>query len=237
MMDPMSLSFSPSYQGVSPLSTSDDSFCFSPFSAQTDALSECQDEQAWLAASSFQPDFTLDGLLNTTPSPRTTPSSPWIGTPSEPRQQTQQQQVLANEGSLLFAPPPPQSVAPHAPAYDAYELSPPNVFVQEPHADQPQPIHYGYPQQYEQNKQQGQQQQQLAVARRRRATTTSSKIHRCPHCKHTSNRANNMKEHILTHDPHREKKFACNLCGKRFARKHDMKRHARSPHTSLTSAL
>lgn len=56
----------------------------------------------------------------------------------------------------------------------------------------------------------------------------TKKIHQCPHCNHTSNRANNMKEHILTHDPHRPKLFACNTCQKSFARKHDMKRHAKS---------
>ncbi|KAI9317195.1 hypothetical protein BX666DRAFT_1857568, partial [Dichotomocladium elegans] len=56
------------------------------------------------------------------------------------------------------------------------------------------------------------------------------KIHYCPICPHTSNRANNMKEHILTHDPSRPRKYACPRCGKRFARKHDMKRHAKSPH-------
>ncbi|CAO3594304.1 unnamed protein product [Absidia cylindrospora] len=56
----------------------------------------------------------------------------------------------------------------------------------------------------------------------------TKKVHHCPHCNHTSNRANNMKEHILTHDPHRPKLFACNTCQKSFARKHDMKRHAKS---------
>ncbi|KAJ8659191.1 hypothetical protein O0I10_005230 [Lichtheimia ornata] len=56
------------------------------------------------------------------------------------------------------------------------------------------------------------------------------RLHHCPYCTHTSNRANNMKEHILTHDPHRPKNFPCPLCGKRFARKHDMKRHTKSPH-------
>ncbi|KAI8335526.1 hypothetical protein BC941DRAFT_515029 [Chlamydoabsidia padenii] len=56
----------------------------------------------------------------------------------------------------------------------------------------------------------------------------SKKIHRCPHCQHTSNRANNMKEHILTHNPYRPKLFACDTCQKTFARKHDMKRHVKS---------
>ncbi|CAO3616823.1 unnamed protein product [Cunninghamella blakesleeana] len=54
------------------------------------------------------------------------------------------------------------------------------------------------------------------------------KIHYCPHCNHTSNRANNMKEHILTHDPNRPKLFSCHVCSKSFARKHDMKRHTKS---------
>ncbi|KAI8343076.1 hypothetical protein BC941DRAFT_410372 [Chlamydoabsidia padenii] len=58
--------------------------------------------------------------------------------------------------------------------------------------------------------------------------SANKKIHHCPHCHHTSNRANNMKEHILTHDPYRPKLFACNICQKRFARKHDMKRHTKS---------
>lgn len=56
----------------------------------------------------------------------------------------------------------------------------------------------------------------------------AKKIHHCPHCHHTSNRANNMKEHILTHDPYRPKLFACTTCQKSFARKHDMKRHTKS---------
>lgn len=64
------------------------------------------------------------------------------------------------------------------------------------------------------------------------STTSSSqrkaRIHYCPYCKHTSNRANNMKEHIQTHDPNRPKNFLCPVCDKRFARKHDMKRHAKS---------
>ncbi|KAI8142401.1 hypothetical protein BJV82DRAFT_614763 [Fennellomyces sp. T-0311] len=71
-----------------------------------------------------------------------------------------------------------------------------------------------------------QQQQQHRRSRRR-----SPKIHTCPHCPHVSNRLNNMKEHILTHNPNRPKRFACHLCGKRFARKHDMKRHSKSPHS------
>ncbi|KAI7866323.1 hypothetical protein BDF14DRAFT_1813961 [Spinellus fusiger] len=53
-------------------------------------------------------------------------------------------------------------------------------------------------------------------------------LHKCPFCAHTSNRANNMKEHIRTHDPLRPKDFLCPLCDKKFAHKHDMKRHSKS---------
>lgn len=70
---------------------------------------------------------------------------------------------------------------------------------------------------------------------KKRRRGTGPRIHYCPHCPHTSNRANNMKEHVLTHDPNRPKNHLCPLCGKRFARKHDMKRHAKSPHPSPVS--
>ncbi|KAI7861754.1 hypothetical protein BDF14DRAFT_1886824 [Spinellus fusiger] len=52
--------------------------------------------------------------------------------------------------------------------------------------------------------------------------------HKCPFCLHKSNRANNMKEHILTHDPCRPKNFVCSYCERAFARKHDLKRHIKS---------
>ncbi|KAI8098428.1 uncharacterized protein B0P05DRAFT_521892 [Gilbertella persicaria] len=52
-----------------------------------------------------------------------------------------------------------------------------------------------------------------------------AKIHKCPHCQHTSNRANNMREHIQIHNPNRPKPHACKLCNRAFARKHDMNRH------------
>ncbi|KAI8988077.1 hypothetical protein BDF20DRAFT_304770 [Mycotypha africana] len=51
------------------------------------------------------------------------------------------------------------------------------------------------------------------------------RIHRCPFCQHTSNRANNMKEHIQIHNPNRPKPHLCKLCQRPFARKHDMNRH------------
>ncbi|KAI9024347.1 hypothetical protein CLU79DRAFT_102698 [Phycomyces nitens] len=53
-------------------------------------------------------------------------------------------------------------------------------------------------------------------------------LHKCMFCSHTSNRANNMKEHVRTHDPLRPKNFSCPVCDKKFARKHDMKRHTKS---------
>jgi hypothetical protein len=63
-------------------------------------------------------------------------------------------------------------------------------------------------------------------------TTTPSgrraKIHQCPHCAHTSNRANNMREHVQIHNPNRPKPHACKLCNRAFARKHDMNRHYNS---------
>ncbi|KAJ8659584.1 hypothetical protein O0I10_004561 [Lichtheimia ornata] len=71
-------------------------------------------------------------------------------------------------------------------------------------------------------------------AKRGRQTSATKKKpvrrtrHKCPFCFHTSNRANNMKEHIMTHYPDRPKDFKCNLCDKAFARKHDMKRHLKT---------
>ncbi|KAI9015797.1 hypothetical protein CLU79DRAFT_847732 [Phycomyces nitens] len=61
--------------------------------------------------------------------------------------------------------------------------------------------------------------------------------HKCPYCMHSSNRANNMKEHILTHDPNRQKNFVCHCCQKAFARKHDLKRHikAHERHNTYTT--
>ncbi|KAL7315961.1 hypothetical protein PS15m_005117 [Mucor circinelloides] len=52
-----------------------------------------------------------------------------------------------------------------------------------------------------------------------------AKIHKCPYCHHTSNRANNMREHVQIHNPNRPKPHACKLCSRAFARKHDMNRH------------
>ncbi|KAI7887998.1 uncharacterized protein EV154DRAFT_484575 [Mucor mucedo] len=52
-----------------------------------------------------------------------------------------------------------------------------------------------------------------------------AKIHKCPYCNHTSNRANNMREHTQIHNPNRPKPHACKICNRAFARKHDMNRH------------
>lgn len=73
-----------------------------------------------------------------------------------------------------------------------------------------------------------------------KSTTPSgrkAKIHKCPYCQHTSNRANNMREHIQIHDPNRPKPHTCKLCRKSFARKHDMNRHVISCKNSKKKAL
>ncbi|KAI9262048.1 hypothetical protein BY458DRAFT_515281 [Sporodiniella umbellata] len=56
-------------------------------------------------------------------------------------------------------------------------------------------------------------------------STKRTKVHQCPFCSHTSNRANNMREHTQIHNPNRPKPFCCKICSRAFARKHDMKRH------------
>ncbi|KAI8335532.1 hypothetical protein BC941DRAFT_430572 [Chlamydoabsidia padenii] len=68
-----------------------------------------------------------------------------------------------------------------------------------------------------------------APARRREYT--------CPFCPRKSNRSNNMKEHILTHDPNRPKNFPCSICPKRFARKHDLKRHHQSHERNIEKMM
>ncbi|KAI9499225.1 hypothetical protein BDB00DRAFT_795919 [Zychaea mexicana] len=89
-------------------------------------------------------------------------------------------------------------------------------------------------QQHQEQRQRRRQQQRLPRSQRRqqqrprRPPAIRRTIHKCPKCSHTSNRANNMKEHILTHDPNREKNFACDSCAKAFARKYDMERHRKT---------
>jgi hypothetical protein len=63
------------------------------------------------------------------------------------------------------------------------------------------------------------------VNQKKKIKATRTKIHKCPYCDHTSNRANNMREHTQIHNPNRPKPFCCKLCNRAFARKHDMKRH------------
>jgi hypothetical protein len=57
------------------------------------------------------------------------------------------------------------------------------------------------------------------------ATGKQTKVYKCPFCNHTSNRGNNMREHVQIHNPNRPKPFMCTLCKRFFARKHDMNRH------------
>lgn len=66
---------------------------------------------------------------------------------------------------------------------------------------------------------------------------TRRREYECPYCGRKSNRSNNMKEHILTHDPNRPKKFSCTLCPKRFARKHDLKRHYQAHQRSIEKIM
>ncbi|KAF8343780.1 uncharacterized protein EI90DRAFT_3149341 [Cantharellus anzutake] len=54
----------------------------------------------------------------------------------------------------------------------------------------------------------------------------------CPQCTKAFARQFNLKTHIATHDPSREKAFGCTFdgCGRRFSRKHDLGRHYMSIH-------
>ncbi|ORX54500.1 hypothetical protein DM01DRAFT_1335634 [Hesseltinella vesiculosa] len=63
---------------------------------------------------------------------------------------------------------------------------------------------------------------------KKKKTPVRRQIYECRYCPYTSNRSNNKNEHELTHDPNRVKGFACLVCQKRFARKHDLKRHHQS---------
>ncbi|KAH9014427.1 hypothetical protein EDB84DRAFT_1568149 [Lactarius hengduanensis] len=54
----------------------------------------------------------------------------------------------------------------------------------------------------------------------------------CDHCGHRSARKHNLKTHMETHNPNRERPFVCleNDCGQPFTRRHDLKRHQESMH-------
>lgn len=107
------------------------------------------------------------------------------------------------------------------------ELFPSVVQHSSPHA-QPQSVNFPNKSHYEEEEDDLEDQQpkpRLNYTRKTTSTGRRAKIHQCPHCPHTSNRANNMREHVQIHNPNRPKPHACKLCNRAFARKHDMNRH------------
>lgn len=58
------------------------------------------------------------------------------------------------------------------------------------------------------------------------------KKHRCPQCPRAFARAFNLKQHLPTHDPNRQKLFTCTKanCDRSFSRKHDLGRHLTAIH-------
>ncbi|KAH9164271.1 hypothetical protein EDB89DRAFT_276253 [Lactarius sanguifluus] len=65
-----------------------------------------------------------------------------------------------------------------------------------------------------------------------RTTGPTREKYVCDHCGHRSARKHNLKTHMETHNPNRERPFVCpeNDCGQPFTRKHDLKRHLESMH-------
>ncbi|KAH8999878.1 hypothetical protein EDB86DRAFT_616584 [Lactarius hatsudake] len=63
-----------------------------------------------------------------------------------------------------------------------------------------------------------------------RTTGPTREKYVCDHC--GSARKHNLKTHMETHNPNRERPFVCpeNDCGQPFTRKHDLKRHLESMH-------
>lgn len=66
------------------------------------------------------------------------------------------------------------------------------------------------------------------------------KKYKCPSCPRSFARAYNLKTHMATHDPNRNKPYICphRSCARPFSRKHDLGRHLVSIHNdeSITSA-
>ncbi|KAH9021691.1 hypothetical protein EDB83DRAFT_2431135 [Lactarius deliciosus] len=65
-----------------------------------------------------------------------------------------------------------------------------------------------------------------------RTTGPTREKYVCNHCGHQSARKHNLKTHMETHNPNRERPFVCpeNDCGQPFTRRHDLKRHLESMH-------
>jgi uncharacterized Zn-finger protein len=58
------------------------------------------------------------------------------------------------------------------------------------------------------------------------------KKYKCPSCPRSFARAYNLKTHMATHDPNRNKPYICphRSCARPFSRKHDLGRHLVSIH-------
>ncbi|KAF2102897.1 hypothetical protein NA57DRAFT_52442 [Rhizodiscina lignyota] len=71
------------------------------------------------------------------------------------------------------------------------------------------------------------------TSRKKRCRTTkdNARVH-CNLCGQLFQRGWNLKAHLLTHDPKREKPHKCLRCPKRFARRADMDRHHKSKHVA-----
>lgn len=63
--------------------------------------------------------------------------------------------------------------------------------------------------------------------------------HQCPHCNRAFARAYNLKTHLDTHNPERQKSFICphRSCGRAFSRKHDLQRHRAAIHHDTASSV